>query len=359
MVVVGHDDEARRAVRILHDVHAFHVIDLVGHACLEQDFAVHDRAGPDISATQAADAHAHTFGKIEAAFEQQEVAIGQERAVCDIERGMVGNGEGAFQRSLQDCREKIAIRIDAFFRNDNESATEWRRARRYRQRFQAAIVAQLVIGDEVRQSPNRFCREKSRIGINIDPVALLVTHENLAVTQREALGIHVHLAWRFATAHVQHRRDTGLGNARQRTHRIAGDPARQPMTGVQHRNKVLTVGAEPNGGYRTEQFLRRAHHHAADEFQFAEAFRARADLEAGELANADRHIDSRSADRHRKQRDRHDSGHRQNPARGGSPALLIPHGGACATNRKRCSYPRRELPTARSSRQPVHLRQQW
>ncbi|MNS56628.1 hypothetical protein D3C72_894910 [compost metagenome] len=162
----------------------------------------------------------------------------------------------------------------------------------------------------MRQTAERFRGSEAWIGIDIDPVTLLVTDQNLAVAQRQPFGIHLHLARRFAAAHIQHGGDTDFSKARQRPDSVTRDSARQPMAGIQHRNEILPVWAEADGGYGPEQFFRRAHYHAADKFQLAETFLAGADFERRQKTRTHRHIDGRSADGNREQRcGRQNGGH--------------------------------------------------
>ena len=65
---------------------------------------------------------------------------------------MMRDGECALARTFQYGGEKIAVRVDTFFSHHDQSAGERRIGGRYRERLQAAIMAQLVAGDEIWQA---------------------------------------------------------------------------------------------------------------------------------------------------------------------------------------------------------------
>ncbi|MNE72972.1 hypothetical protein D3C80_1689540 [compost metagenome] len=88
MVVVGHQNDMRCAIRPGNHVHAFHIIDLAFHAGLKDHGTIQQGTRLYFCSPDTANTNTNTFRKIEPSLQQEKVTIGQKRTVRHIERRM-------------------------------------------------------------------------------------------------------------------------------------------------------------------------------------------------------------------------------------------------------------------------------
>ena len=102
----------------------FHVVDLLGHVGGQQNRTINERAWDDIRQCYSSQPHREACEPAEAAFEQDEVAGGQRRAIADVETIPATNRKPARRRAADDEGLEIAGPVETAFGKSEQGTAE-------------------------------------------------------------------------------------------------------------------------------------------------------------------------------------------------------------------------------------------